>query len=527
MKKSLAIALGLCFFIFYDSSVLAQVESTDKMTFSQISQVNRLKDVQPTDWAFEALRSLAERYEAIAGYADNTFRGNRAMTRYEFAAALNAVLNQIGDRVMNENALISEDLATLQRLEKDFATELATLRGRVDDLEMRTAKLENTQFATTTKLTGEALFAVNWGGFDGDSIVDTNGLELADDDPNPTLLYRSALFLDTSFTGSDQLRILLDTGSNGITDHATGVLEPNFGSVLDYSVKPPTSESFGLSRLFYTFKPDRDLSVSIGPNIRTTDYIDRNRYTKIGSRDFSTLALVNNYILFPIFGPSAGAEAEWNPNKGPFTIRALYAASDAANPGSEGASTGVTFFTNVLYPNPNASPPDSNAPPLAPVSDRGLFGDTYQGIIEVEYLPSQNFALRLQYSGGEIFDNRVDVFGVNAEFALSPKFAIFGRYGYGSYDNTAFGDIEPNYWMAGFAFPDLFVEGASAGIAASQPFIASELGNGTQTNFEAFYRYPLNKNIQVTPLIQVILDPANRNSNGTIVTGTLRTVFSF
>ncbi|HBB32401.1 MAG TPA: hypothetical protein DC064_11540, partial [Cyanobacteria bacterium UBA9273] len=44
----------------------------------------------PGDWAYEALRSLVERYGCIAGYPDGTFRGNRAMTRYEFAAGLNA-----------------------------------------------------------------------------------------------------------------------------------------------------------------------------------------------------------------------------------------------------------------------------------------------------------------------------------------------------------------------------------------------------------------------------------------------------
>ncbi|HBL15110.1 MAG TPA: hypothetical protein DD379_27705, partial [Cyanobacteria bacterium UBA11162] len=46
-------------------------------------------------------------------------------------------------------------------------------------------------------------------------------------------------------------------------------------------------------------------------------------------------------------------------------------------------------------------------------------------------------------------------------------------------------------------------------------------------NFEAFYNFPINNNIRVTPLIQVITNPANQDANGTIVTGTLRTVFSF
>src|SRR6476469_3571142 len=62
---------------------------------AQVTSVSQLSDVRPTDWAFQALQSLVERYGCIAGYPDGTFRGNRAMTRYEFAAGLNACLDQI------------------------------------------------------------------------------------------------------------------------------------------------------------------------------------------------------------------------------------------------------------------------------------------------------------------------------------------------------------------------------------------------------------------------------------------------
>lgn len=81
--------------------------------------------------------------------------------------------------------------------------------------------------------------------------------------------------------------------------------------------------------------------------------------------------------------------------------------------------------------------------------------------------------------------------------------------------------------MAGIAFLDLFMEGAVAGIAAGQPFIAGEIGNSTQTNFEAYYNILINNNIHLTPLLQVITDASNQSDNGIIWTGTLRTIFSF
>ena len=131
-------------------------------SLSQVTSVSQFTDVQPTDWAFQALQSLVERYGCIAGYPDSTYRGNRAISRYEFAAGLNACLNRINELIASGTANLAskQDLETIQRLQEDFKSELATLRGRVDALETRTAYLESHQFSTTTKLVGEAIFAI-------------------------------------------------------------------------------------------------------------------------------------------------------------------------------------------------------------------------------------------------------------------------------------------------------------------------------------------------------------------------------
>ena len=71
------------------------------------------------------------------------------------------------------------------------------------------------------------------------------------------------------------------------------------------------------------------------------------------------------------------------------------------------------------------------------------------------------------------------------------------------------------------------MEGTTAGIAVGQPFIEGDVGNATQTNFEAFYNLPVRDRIRITPLIQVVTNPSNQSSNGSITALTLRTVFSF
>ncbi|XGV94774.1 MAG: iron uptake porin [Leptolyngbya sp. BL-A-14] len=482
----------------------------------QVSSVSQLADVKPTDWAFQALQALVERYGCIVGYPDQRFRGNRELTRYEFAAGVNACLDRLSEFIAASTAALvrKEDLATLQRLQTEFSAELTTLRGRVDSLEARTAALESQQFSTTTKLAGQVIFGVNAGRFSGDRIIDPTGTEITRQQPNATFLYRAALDLNTSFNGTDLLKLRLDTVSDLGRDNAAGFLEPNFGSVLEYTIRGTPSGQLGLSRLYYNFNPLKDVTVSVGPKLVITDYIDLNSYAS-GIVDFSTYSLVNNLLLFPVNGPSAGAVVDWHPGQGPLKLRALYAAADGANPDrtNRGFVPAVFSLGYLLYPKGGGS--------------RGLFGDPYQYSVEAEYSLSRAFAIRIEYSGGKVFDGRFDVFGANLEWAISQGFGIFGRYGYGSYQDTAFGDINPSYWMAGISFRDVLKPGSISGIAVGQPFIESSVGKATQTNIEAFYNYPLNDNIRITPLIQVITNPSNQSSNGTIVVGSLRTIFSF
>ena len=145
------------------SQTIENVESEAANEMAQVTSVSQLADVQPTDWAFQALQSLVERYGCIAGYPDKTYRGNRALTRYEFAAGLNACLDKVQELITaaTANLVKKADLEVIKKLQEEFAAELAILRGRVDGWERRTATLEKQQFSTTTKLVGEAIFNVN------------------------------------------------------------------------------------------------------------------------------------------------------------------------------------------------------------------------------------------------------------------------------------------------------------------------------------------------------------------------------
>ncbi|MDJ0691431.1 MAG: iron uptake porin [Xenococcaceae cyanobacterium MO_188.B32] len=196
-------------------------------SLAQSTNVSQMRDVQPGDWAYEALRSLVDRYGCIVGFPNQTYRGNKALTRYEFAAGLNACLQQIERLIAASEAVNQEDLATLNRLTQEFEAELAIIAGRVDNLEGRVAFLEDNQFSTTTILNGEVIFAIAdaFGGgppggctFIPEEANDFNTdvvdcLNPGDPETNTVFTHFTRLGLQTSFTGKDRLRAFLTTGN--------------------------------------------------------------------------------------------------------------------------------------------------------------------------------------------------------------------------------------------------------------------------------------------------------------------------
>ncbi|WP_107668356.1 iron uptake porin [Cyanothece sp. BG0011] len=221
----------------------------------QVTSVSELRDVSPTDWAYEALRSLVERYGCIVGYPDRTFRGNRATSRWEFAAGLNACLNTM-ERLIQENvAVLREDIEKLKRLMQEFEAELAALGARVDNLEGRVAFLEDHQFSTTTKLVGEVIMAATAAG--GSRSSEDNQAVLQD---------RVRLSFNTSFSGEDLLVTRLSASTGTGTDRFT-LNEPNLRVI-----NPATGQPIGIAFEENTLiNPTATQTFNIGPRRNEQD----------------------------------------------------------------------------------------------------------------------------------------------------------------------------------------------------------------------------------------------------------------
>jgi hypothetical protein len=281
----------------------------------QVTSITQFSDVKPTDWAYQALSNLIERYGCVAGYPNGTYKGGQAMTRYEAAALLNACLDRI-----------TEVTDELKRLMKEFEKELAVLKGRVDGLEAKVGELEATQFSTTTKLKGIATFTIGANSYGGDSkdfgdfnpargsfILDEgeivgfsrdigsgNARSLAflvgdraeskyglpndkQDLADFTSGYQGAtafnydvrLNFDTSFTGKDLLRTTLRAGNFASGPWGTGPVGLN---ALEVGFEESCGEAdcgdvVAVNRLFYQFPVGNGFTATFGGRVRQDDML--------------------------------------------------------------------------------------------------------------------------------------------------------------------------------------------------------------------------------------------------------------
>ena len=484
----------------------------------QVTSVSQLSDVKPTDWAFQALQSLVERYGCIAGYPDGTFRGNRALTRYEFAAGLNACLDQVRNQIgaNTANYITKDDLGIVQRLQEEFAAELATLRGRVDSLEARTRELEANRFTSgTTIFGGEAIFALSqaWGG-------------------NPpgegksNLAFTSLVRLQTvtTFTGKDRLRIELQSGNF----RGRGFAEPSalntFTSLLSF--QSDTANQIQLSMVEYRFPVLNDRIVfTIRPaGFNLSSVITANSpFYDSGRGAISRFGEANP--ILKIGDLDTGVGMDWLIGRR-FRLQLAYGAKNGSSP-SEGAVFGKDNWVaggQFLFLLGNSAQTGLTA--IYGSSPDGRLGTfTGSGAADASGFINQR--------------SNIGAVGGSFQWRVTPRFT-FATWGgvMGAYASKTQSGAVSTTFAAALGFPDLVQQGDLLGIVVGQPpslvqyneFSASTGlpgGKDFSLHAEAFYRFNLSDSISVTPGFFLVTNPGNFGSNNTIYIGTIRTTFRF
>lgn len=507
------------------TSVSELTQASRSQDIGQVTSVSQFSDVQPTDWAFQALQSLVERYGCIAGYPNGTYRGNRALTRYEFAAGLNACLDRVNELIATATADLvrKEDLATLQRLQEEFSAELATLRGRVDALEARTSELEANQFSTTTKLVGEGIFAVSqaFGGNAADT--DNNSNNNPDLQSNTTFSNRVRLNLLSSFTGNDQLQIRLNSGNVVNNASVTGTNMTRLG--FDVGNATTANNSVSIDKVNYAFNLSDSIRVKVDA---TGGELYENVYTFNPDFASSARGALSRYGRFsPIYRQGqggAGITVNVNPN-GPLTLSAAYLGNTANNPAED---NGLFNGANTIFGQVSFRPAQAFNVGFA-------YARTYQNSASGVNLfqgTGSGFANNPFNSPNATISNN---YGVQVTFQPSPKLTLAGWGGYSDIqEETGAGrDAEVWYWAASLGIKDFGREGNVLGVIFGQPpkVTSNDLNTredrDTSYHLEGLYKVQLTDNIQVTPGLLVIFNPEHNDSNDTIYVGTLRTTFTF
>ncbi len=496
------------------SSVHAQTDNTQLLnqiqnygnegnfnSINQVTNVNQLQDVSPGDWAFEALRSLVDRYGCIVGYPDQTYRGNKALSRYEFAAGLNACLNQIERLIASSEAVLREDIDTINRLLQEFEAELATLNGRVDNLESRTAFLEDHQFSTTTKLEGEVVFGL--------------AQEFTSDNDNQAVFQdRVRLAFVSSFTGKDSLYTRLDASNaeafEGVENAAT-----------TYQTTPSDND-VGIGWLAYYFPIGEKIDVYLPAVFPLWQDFVPTVSPYLDSFSGATASLSSFGESSPIYkiGLSFGGGLGFNYNP---TDRLTLSAG---------------YFGDQSFD---------------PSLGNGLFNGDFAALGQVTFDATENIQLAATYvrgyfqngvNDGGIFDLNVgtpnagrpldgrtintDSVGIQGSWTLLNSRLALNGYGMWTQAKAVTGGEDSDIWSYGLgvSLPDLWKEGNLAAIIAGvQPYEGDTDHN--PVHVEGFYKYQLNDNISLTPGLIWISKPNGDKFEKNGLVGVVRTTFTF
>ncbi len=531
----------------------------------QVTSINQFSDVKPTDWAFQALSNLIERYGCVAGYPNGTYKGGQAMTRYEAAALLNACLDRI-----------TEVTDELKRLMAEFEKELAILRGRVDGLEAKVGELEATQFSTTTKLQGDAVFVIGANSFGGNQGNPNTAAFLPFGVPASKALAPSAnqsapvnafpsnnrrnwggtvfnydlrLNLLTSFTGKDLLYTRLRAGNFqnspfGGNPYNLMALDRAFTANVGSAAGISGNDIVAIDRLYYRFPIGRDFTALLGAKARNTEFLAVTPW-------FYRSEILDVFTLH-------GAPGAYNKATGA-TFGLMW---------KQDVKKGKPFFAvSTAY----VAPRGDNGNPTSFADGGGLLNENSRGTWTTQAGISAKqwrFAFAWSYvqcgqnfRRGTSFAQPAVTCPVENQSAYSNNFAttlawqpkssgwlpsINLGWGYNALTQAGTAAI-PTFnqstnraasqsWSVGLQWSDVFAKGNQAGMAVGQPVFVTTLRNGETAqdgNFawEWWYKFQVTDNISVTPALFYLSRPNGQfttiGQSSSVLGGLIQTQFKF
>jgi len=459
-----------------------------------ITSLAQFTDVRPTDWAYQALRNLIERYGCVAGYPGGTGNGQRAMTRLEAAALLNACLARVSEATDELNKLIAE-----------FARELAMLKGRVDGLEAKIGVLEAQQFSTTTKLKVDANMVVGANSFDGSAsnlVAENRGNRGA-----ATFNYDLRIVLDTSFNSQDLLRTRLRVGNFDRNSNSFYGAGPSRLSQLEAAFGEDAGPNIvGIDRLFYQF-PAGHFTVTIGAIVEQDDMLAMYPSVYPDSTVLDMFTMAGTPVAYDLnVGPGAGIW--WKKDAWSLSVNYIAQGANSGNPGDGGIGTQSSRASTTVQ--------------LGYQQQQWALALVYTAI-QGEVSPYSTDFLQSSFDQPGLF-HTLGLSGYwqplgNGWFPSISAGAEITRFDYSQEAPNPQGTNADQAiaWSVGLQWLDVISPGNSAGMAFGQAPHATGLANGGGVDdanwmWEWWYKVQVSDAITVTPALFYLSRPLGQNT---------------
>ena len=488
----------------------AELNINEVSDYASGSEVQSFSDVYPTDWAFKALTSLAERH----GCAVATPAGS--ITRFEAATLVEKCLGNVAQANEEERRLLNE-----------FAPEIAVIKGRIDGLESRVGEFEAGQFSNTTTLSGKAAFIV--------------GSVAASDETTgaTTMEYMYQMNMNTSFTGEDKLYTRIKSGN--VSDHFT---DKSNGTYL--SAANGNADVLEIDKIWYQFPIGDSLQFWVGPRIEN--------YYMLASAPSIYQPVLKQFALGgngPVYGSSTtgGFGGAWTQQvddastprfavSAGFTSKGDQTSTD--DNGMFGGNSATALLTKAEYGNARWQVS------VAAAFKEGAWQDEYfatddalrrsASAASVASVASVANSTSSNYSAAVAAVAAVDrttetALGLRAHWKPEETGVVPSvQFGY---DTTSIEGQAAGYateaagWMVGLGWSDVFVDGNKAGFAFGSRVHGTKIkGGGTDpaednTSWEAYYSFKVNDNVNVTPTVFANNSPSDGsgddNNNGILI----------
>jgi hypothetical protein len=244
-------------------------------------------DVPYGHWAYNAVSKLVSK-GIIKGYPDNTFKGNKPVTRYEVAMMIAKALGEIKSGKANVS---STDLATLEKLTVEFSDELALLGVKVTALEDDTKAMKKDIADLKSKLASPMGNGYGKVSISGDYRIRINYQQYDN---------------DTTDTSSNDLQ------ADTVTAHRLGLniftnIDENVSAFVRYEERAKWSDmdNYGIGNLRYAYVDIDNLwkigdlrlgrqNVVLGHGIVVADQMDGIRFDKVIDRVKVSLMAMDN-----------------------------------------------------------------------------------------------------------------------------------------------------------------------------------------------------------------------------------------